>query len=91
MVDMITESQALEIARKEVPDLDERQFLSVTDGPPRIFRAWLDSVPPKNVWSITYSMFKKDSNNFGLYSSLAIIICKETGEIIFNGCLCDEG
>lgn len=80
---MLTKEQALEIAKKEVPEIEELMFdISLEKPRSRGYRC-----PPENCWHITYSKHK----NITFISSDVISIDCESGKILFKGNLSDEG
>jgi len=87
----ISESKALERAKYYVPDLENRQYYEIVKGPPQNVYVDLGWVPPKNVWTIYYSKHLKDNQSWCSHASYAILIDWDTGQLIFNGCLNDEG
>ncbi len=85
---MITEEQALEIAKSVIPDIEER-LLNISMEKPK---AKLWGGVPNNCWYIIYSYRNPDGTDFeGLRSDEGIFVNFETGKIVFNGCLRNEG
>lgn len=86
---MITKEQALEIAKKEVPDLETRLMRIGLEKPKAgIF----GGIRSNCCWYITYAYTNPDGTIFdGLISSYGIFIDKETGKVVFNDLLMDEG
>ena len=98
---MITKEQAIEIAKKLVPDLEERisKIKIVYEGS---IREWItDKKPyanlfggiPDNCWYITYSSLRNDEKLGAIIfiGSRGIFIDKDSGEVVFHGDLHDEG
>ncbi|WKZ68106.1 MAG: hypothetical protein QY331_09080 [Melioribacteraceae bacterium] len=85
---MITKEQAIEIAKKEVPDLMKRMSRISLEKP----KAAIFGGVPDNCWYIVYAYLNPDGTEFnGLGSSYGIFIQKDTGKVVFNDLLMDEG
>lgn len=85
---MITKEQALEIAKKEVPNIEKRLFIISLEKP----RANIFGGVPDNCWYITYAYQNPDGTEFvGLISSEGMFIDSISGKIIYNDSLMDEG
>lgn len=88
--DVITKEQALEIAKEIVPDLENRRFYHISSEKP--LRSRIIGGIPEDCWYITYSLFTKDSDIYGLSPSSRIFINKFTGKVVYNErSLNDEG
>jgi len=88
---MITEEQALEIAKQSVPDLEDKDWYYVSERKPDEKRIRIGFKAPEKVWTVFYSPFMKGTSHLGCYSSNAVIIDRETGRVAFNGDINDEG
>ncbi len=63
----------------------------VIDGPPEKFTLFDFEISREDIWCIQYSRWEKDFGKSGPSPSYAVFISKETGKILFQGCLSDEG
>lgn len=87
---MITEEQAIEIAKSKVPDLDDRRkSISSTKPKMNVLDIYGDSL--EDCWYIVYSAHTRNSNTIFHGSSYGIFINKLTGKIVFHNSLHDEG
>ncbi|MFH1799415.1 MAG: PepSY domain-containing protein [Candidatus Omnitrophota bacterium] len=85
---MISKEEAIEIARKKHGT--GFQFSSITHGVPANFSIY-GSFPqnPDDVWRIQGGSSQQPVR-LGLFSSHAIVISKESGEILYDGGAGDE-
>ena len=88
---MNTKEEALEIARSEVPDLDEREWCFISQSIPNEARIGIGFKAPEEVWTVTYSPFKKGTGFLGHCSCYAVIIDGKTGRVTYKGDINDEG
>lgn len=84
---MITKEQAIEIAKKVIPDLEDRVYGISLEKPQGVT---MYGGVPDDCWYLTYSYRPKKSGDLTNLSR-AIFINKYTGEIVFNDILPDEG
>jgi len=83
---MITKEQALEIAKKKVPEIEKFMSNISLEKP----KSSGYGEPPSNCWYITYSQYN-NPNSITFISSEVIAVDCETGEVLFNRNLSDEG
>ncbi|MBK6913005.1 MAG: hypothetical protein IPH11_04815 [Ignavibacteriales bacterium] len=84
---MITKEQAIEIAKNIIPDIEERIYKVSLEKPEGV--AMYGGVPD-GCWYIIYSYQPKKSGDLTNLSR-AIFINKNSGEIVYNDVLNDEG
>lgn len=83
----ISEQDAIKIAKKHVPDLDERRYRISSETPRKVRSFYYQQ--PKNCWFVTYSQYKEPT--IGLFSSMLMCISKIDGQILFHDSMNDEG
>lgn len=90
---MITKVEAYQRALEYFPELENRTYVDVVGGLPdnaHVQECW-DYPVDKEFWLVRYSKWSKNSDIQGISSSFGIWVCKETGKILYQDSLSDEG
>jgi hypothetical protein len=89
---MISRPDAFDIAKRNVPCLENREWYSITEvdtGLPINPHAYTQT--GRDIWLVRYSSEDKQSDSRVLRSSMGLAINKADGKIVFHGLITDEG
>lgn len=86
-MEIISKEKALEIGKNYLAQKSIQPSISVVQDLKDVRFGGYNA--PKDAWIIFYS--KPNFSGIGIHSSYAILISKETGDVVFDGDACDEG